>query len=283
MSRVFHPAKHHYHNFAVTRTVPSSFATASISKYASSDAPISLDLARSQHQEYVNIVRSVVPTIRLPTVEEHPDCVFVEDTVVAVNNRAVITQIGHVSRQGEETDIRLVLEQLGMEVWDMKSMNDQATCDGGDVLNTGRHMFVGLSDRTNQEGAKVLAEAFSTSQFPVLPVPLDTDNTLHLKSVITHLDERTLLAPTGPLGDAVLLEMDAESLGYTVLRLPDVRACNVVVVNGTVIGSTSSCEESQQILRQATEERKLSLQLVGTSEIEKSDGACTCCSVLLSL
>lgn len=277
-------ATHQYHNFAITRHVPDSFVH-SLSKYYDSsdiDNAISIPLARSHHKDYVTALRSEVPTLELPAVENHPDSVFVEDTVVAVQNRAVITFPGHVSRQGEVEAIRTVLKQLGMDVWDMKSKDEDAVCDGGDVLYTGRHMWVGLTDRTNEKSAEVLAEAFS-SQFPVLPVPLNTNDALHLKSIITHLDENTLLAPTGPVGDAVVRDMKVGALGYSVIRLPDIRACNVVAINGTIVASSSICEESQQLLRQAVEERNLRLRFVGTSEIAKSDGACTCCSILLAV
>jgi dimethylargininase len=38
----------------------------------------------------------------------------------------------------------------------MDEIDPQATLDGGDVLYTGEHLFVGLSHRTNQRGADVL-------------------------------------------------------------------------------------------------------------------------------
>lgn len=38
----------------------------------------------------------------------------------------------------------------------MHEIDPKATLDGGDVLYTGKHLFVGLSLRTNQRGADVL-------------------------------------------------------------------------------------------------------------------------------
>ena len=90
--------------------------------------------------------------------------------MVAFKNRAVITCPGHSSRQGEVDSIKKVLGQLGLDVWDMREMDSSALCDGGDVLNTGRHMFVGLSDRTNSFGAGVLEEVFGGDKFPVISV-----------------------------------------------------------------------------------------------------------------
>lgn len=38
----------------------------------------------------------------------------------------------------------------------MEDVDKDAFVDGGDVLNTGAHIFVGLSERTNEKGGKVL-------------------------------------------------------------------------------------------------------------------------------
>lgn len=196
----------------------------------------------------------------------------------------MITCPGHVLRQGEVDSIQKILKQLGMDVCDMREKDPSALCDGGDVLNTGRHMFVGLSDRTNRAGAHILEEAFGGYNFPVISVQLKSSDALHLKSIVTHLDEKTLLVPEGDLGSRVIKEMKAEDLGYEVVLLPDISACNVVTVNDAlVLASDSICDESRQRLEEAATARSLDLRFVGTTEVAKSDGALTCCSVLLSL
>ena len=74
-----------------------------------------------------------------------------------------------------------------LDLFDVKS---PATVDGGDVLFTGKHLIVGLSFRTNEAGARSLAEAFVlTSRFLTVPV----QGALHLKSVMSSLDEETLI------------------------------------------------------------------------------------------
>ncbi|CAH6777160.1 Ddah1 [Phodopus roborovskii] len=54
------------------------------------------------------------------------------------------------------------LEKLQLNIVEMKDEN--ATLDGGDVLFTGREFFVGLSKRTNQRGAEILADTFKIMQ-----------------------------------------------------------------------------------------------------------------------
>lgn len=268
-----------YYTLALTRQVPDSFGKA-ISIYSATVDPISVSLAKSQHEAYIELLRTQVPTISLPSLEAHPDSVFVEDTVVAHKKRAVITCPGHTSRQGEVDSIEEALEQLGM---DIVRMQDGALCDGGDVLNTGRHMFVGLSDRTNHAGAAVLQDVFGDDNLQVIPVPMDSQDALHLKSIATHIDDVTLLAPTGVVGDKLLTAMKAEELGYRIVRLPDITACNVVSVNGLILVSNSSCEESKEQLQKKAQECGMDLHFVETTEVNKADGAVTCCSVLLSL
>jgi dimethylargininase len=183
--------------------------------------------------------------------------------------------------------MRLVLEQLGMEiVADMTrtgNLSLAAVCDGGDVLFTGRHLFVGLSSRTNQAACRVLHQAFA-DVVETIPVVMPQSQVLHLKSAVTHLDDSTLLAPTGALGDGLLQSMKAEERGYTVIRIPHVLTCNAVVVNNHhVLAQDSSCEVSKQALRLAATERNMMIDFVDTSELAKKDAALTCCSVLLEI
>ena len=58
----------------------------------------------------------------------------------------------------------------------------KATLDGGDVLFTGREFFVGISPRTNEAGARALAQTFP--EYPVTPI-LVPINLLHLKTCMS--------------------------------------------------------------------------------------------------
>lgn len=267
------------YTMAVTRQVPQSFAKA-ICKHAQNEEPISVDVALKQHDIYVDKLRSAVPTLCLPALESFPDSVFVEDTAVVIGTKAVITHLGHRSRQGEEESIRKILQQLGVQTFDMNVLSTKAVCDGGDVLFTGRHLFVGLSERTNHAGLDVLQEVFKNIK--VVAVPLG-DKALHLKSVVTSLDDNTLVAPTGALGDFVIQQMRVEDRGYSFVRLPDPRMCNLVNLNGNILAQDVPCHLSRDLLRRAVERKNLRLYFIDTSEFAKCDGALTCCSILLNL
>lgn len=266
-------------------------------------------LAKQQHKNYIDAIRSLVPsTIVLPAVPEFPDCAFVEDCLVTIGRRAIVTRLGHPSRHGEVDSILKALQEWDqtngsrMHITDMRLVSgDHATCDGGDVLYTNRQLFIGLSDRTNTEGAHIVQSVLNgegcsektsddpTSCFETVIVPRifppvsgQNEQFLHLKSVVTCLDESTLVAPTGRIGDQILAAMRAVELDYTAYRLPDILACNVVSCNGTLICQATACSASRKVLEQAAVDRNLEIVFVDTSELAKKDAALTCCSVLLS-
>ena len=74
------------------------------------------------------------------------------------------------------------------------SESADALCDGGDVLFTGREIFVGLSRRTNEAGVLSLQKAFP--QYPVNAVRIH--GPLHLKSVASCVGDALIFADTIP-------------------------------------------------------------------------------------
>eukprot|EP00934_Nitzschia_sp_Nitz4_P007921 Nitzschia sp. Nitz4//scaffold156_size52432//11111//12010//NITZ4_006822-RA/size52432-processed-gene-0.16-mRNA-1//1//CDS//3329537400//7911//frame0 len=265
------------YTLAIARQVGGSLDKA-LTHFTSIKDPIDPVLANKQHEHYLETLRHFVPTLCLPALENHADGHFVEDTVVAIGGKAVLTKPGHPSRQGEVETIADVLSQLGYDLVDMRDHPD-ALCDGGDVMYTTRHLFVGLSSRTNQSAIDFLSEAFGV---PATGVPMG-DSALHLKSIVSHLDPHTILAPTGPVGDQMLSDMNVSELGYDAVRLPSMLACNVVSVNGGVLAQDGGCAESRSLLSKAAEYRNLKLEWADASEFAKIDGALTCCSVLLQI
>ena len=103
-------------------------------------------------------------------------------------------------------------------------------------------------------------------------MPFESSHALHLKSIVTHLDSTTLIAPIGEVGDSVLEAMKYKDLGYSTIRLPKMLACNVVSVNGGLLVQDGGCQESRELLINAAAERGMSIEFVDSSEIAKVDG-----------
>ena len=287
-----------YTTLALTRDLPASFGDAIVEHYNNNNeqgaATVSMSVAVAQHEEYVKAMREFggIPTLSLPPACDLPDSVFVEDTAVVIRHgdednssrKALLLKPGHKSRQPEVNDIRSILQTFipAQNMFEMADLDHRARCDGGDVLYTGRHLFVGVSERTNEEALTVMEHVFTT--VPLVPVVLPPHApVLHLKSAVTHMDARTLVAPSAPWASALLRSMRTAEFSYDVIRIPDVLACNLVALpGGRLLLQDTACEESRALLEHAARERNMTWQWVDTSELAKKDAALTCCSILLS-
>eukprot|EP00871_Galdieria_phlegrea_P002837 jgi/Galph1/3554/GphlegSOOS_G2221.1 len=155
---------------------------------------INLSLAREQHQQYCQLLRSLVGrVVEIPAEDQFPDCVFIEDTVVVIGGVAILTNPGHISRRGEVFGVEQALLHDAVQLKCIEKVSTVPVfLDGGDVLWTGGHLFVGVGNRTSQSAVDALQKCLPTVQV----IPLQLDKVLHLKSVVTFIPE-----PTGQ-GDA---------------------------------------------------------------------------------
>ena len=150
--------------------------------------PIDPARAEREHAGYVAALAAAGCRIEwLPPLPEHPDGVFVEDTAVVLEELAVITRPGAVSRRGETPSVAVALARYRP----LESIPAPATLDGGDVMRVGRRLFVGLTARTSLAGAAELARRAEPLGYRVAALPVT--GCLHLKSAVTPLDEETLL------------------------------------------------------------------------------------------
>ena len=145
-----------------------------------------LPLALSQHEAYCQALEGCgVELIRLPADLEHPDSTFVEDTAVLTGRSAVLARPGASSRLGEVDGVRETIKHFYSSIYEIAA---PGTLDGGDVCEAGSHVFIGLSHRTNEEGARQLAQWLSADGFTSSLVDIrGTSSILHLKSGIAYL------------------------------------------------------------------------------------------------
>ena len=155
--------------------------------------PIDLDRAVAQHAAYAVLLRSLgLEVIELPADPALPDCCFVEDVAVVLDEVALLTMPGASSRRGEIAAVEEALARFRP----LERTPLPATLEGGDVLRVGRRLFVGRSPRTNEAGIARLAAVAEPLGYRVLPVTVT--GCLHLKSAVTALDdERVLANPAG--------------------------------------------------------------------------------------
>ncbi|ASN06143.1 dimethylarginine dimethylaminohydrolase family protein [Virgibacillus necropolis] len=144
----------------------------------------------SQHDAYIEALEMCDVAIKiLPKSEEFPDSTFVEDTAVLTSEFAVITNPGADSRNGEIKEMEHVLKEF---YTDIRYINAPGTLDGGDVLQIDKHFYIGISDRTNEDGANQLKRIVESSGYQATIVPLK--KFFHLKSGVSYLGDNLIIA-----------------------------------------------------------------------------------------
>ena len=229
--------------------------------------PIDVAVANEQHQRYARALASLgCRLIELAAEPGLPDSVFVEDTAVVLDEIAVITRPGAESRRPEVTSVATVLESHRRCV----RIEDPGTVDGGDVLRVGHRLFVGQSARSNVDGIAQLAAAVVRYGYQVVPVPLQ--GCLHLKSAVTLVDADTLL-----INDAWVDRASWPGMRFVAVAPGEPHAANAICIGDTVVHSASGPRTSARL-----EAAGLRVLAVDVSEMEKAEGAVTCCSVIFA-
>ena len=221
---------------------------------------------KTEHDIYVNALEAAgLDVIRLPPLEDFPDSVFVEDTAICVDGVAILLRPGAPSRRGESTAIQPALEDVFSEV---VSLPGQGFVDGGDVLLTDDHAFIGLSKRTNEAGIKALATLLSDHGYGVRRVETP-GHILHFKTDCGLIDAETIFA-TKALAEMACFD------GYNLLLAPDGEeaAANLIRVNETVMLS-AGFPKTEAMLRTAGYQ----VRVIPTTQAALVDGGLSCMSL----
>jgi len=227
--------------------------------------PVDLALAEQQWQSYVEALRAEGwETIEVPPADGCPDAVFVEDTVVVLDDLAVISRPGADERKPETAATEQTLAGLGYRIARIEA---PGTLDGGDVLKHDRTVWVGLGGRTNVEGLEQLAAHLAPLGARVVGVPVAL--VLHLKSAVTALPDGTVVG-FEPL-------VDDPAAWDAFLPVPEEGGSHVVVLDESTVLMSTSAPLSKALF----EERGLRVVAVDISEFEKLEGCVTCLSVRL--
>lgn len=228
-------------------------------------APIDPRRATRQHNAYqLALTEAGCRLKHLPPIPEHPDGVFVEDTAVVLDELAVITRPGAESRREEVDTVR---PELGRHR-PLVEILAPGTLDGGDVLVTGRTLYVGTTPRSNADGIAQLAALVGPAGYAVYAAPVR--GCLHLKSAVTSLGENTLLINPA-WTDAAVFEK------YRLIEVHPTEpfAGNALRIGGTVIHA-QEFPRTRERLRQAG----FRVRPVEASELAKAEGGVTCCSLI---
>jgi dimethylargininase len=231
-----------------------------------SRALIDLGRAHAQHAAFERVLMQLgCTTRRVPPAPELPDAVFVQDAALVFDEVAIITRPGAESRRAETASVAATLAPLRP----LRSIEPPATLDGGDVVCLGPSVFVGRTARTNEEGARQLADLLRPLGYAVRSAM--PTGCLHLQTAVTPVGDRVLLVNPEWIdprlfGDVEVIEVDpTESFGANALRVGD------AIVYPAAFPRT----------RARLEERGLKVVTVDLSELAKAEAGVTCCCILV--
>jgi dimethylargininase len=223
-----------------------------------------LTLLLAQHAAYVETLRRLGLEVEvLPATLGYPDSYFVEDAAVVTPEVAVITRPGAASRRGETAAIEPALAKHRP----LLRIEPSGILDGGDVLFAGGRYFIGLSERTNEDGARQLGRIIEARGYGWTRVPVGGG--LHLKSSVNTLGGRTLVFSAGFSPGNLFPGYDR-----IVLDPGDDYAANTLWLNGILLMPKGFPRAREKYL-------KLGIPVIetDTSEMRKMDGGLTCLSL----
>jgi dimethylargininase len=183
---------------------------------------IDIDVARSQHLEYENVLKDMGCNIRRLSVEPNlPDSVFVEDTAIVLEELAIVTPPGATSRREETRKV-----------------------------------------------AKLLKEFVFPYAYKVETVYVN--GCLHLKSGATLVGEDKLLINRSWI----------ETHQFGVMEYIDVDPAEPHAANAMLVGGELVYPKSFPKTLRRLESRGISVRDVNVSELQKAEGAVSCCSLI---
>jgi dimethylargininase len=229
---------------------------------------IDVDRARAQHTEYESALRELGCEVRrLPTTDDMPDSVFIEDTAVVLDELAVITRPGAESRRRETAAVAEAVRSHRPVV----AILSPGTMDGGDVMIAGQRIFVGVGHRSNDAGVRQLRSMVGTQGYTVEAV--EFDGCLHLKSAATVVaDDLVLINPAW---------VDARR--FAPMRVIEIDPTEPYAANVLRVGDTLIYSDQHVRTRQRLEAAGLTIRTVPADELAKAEGAVTCCSLIIDL
>lgn len=226
-----------------------------------------IDYAKAveQHERYSALLAQWgARVVALPAEPDLPDSMFVEDPAIVLDEIAVIFPMGAESRRGEAASLAAALAPYRP----LKFIELPGTMEGGDVLRVGRKLFVGATRRTNEEGIRQLQAIVAPHGYDVAPVRVS--GCLHLKSAVTWVGGKTLLANRGWFDPAPFVGFE-----WVEVDPREPHAANALAIGETVV-FPASFPRTRALL----EARGFHVLPLDISELQKAEAGLTCSSLL---
>lgn len=222
--------------------------------------------ALEQHQNYIKALSSCgVEVTVLPATNDFPDSCFVEDPVLLTDKVAILTRPGALSRQGEVD----LIEPCIQSFYKGRTYRIEApgTLEAGDVMQIEDVFYIGISQRTNLEGAQQLTSILA--QFGYKCTLIELKKFLHLKTGVSYLGNGHVLVNGELVNHPALM-----SLKQLIVDNNEAYAANCIRVNNAVIMPQGFHYTTEMVRNSGCD-----VISVDVSEFRKIDGGLSCLSL----
>lgn len=221
--------------------------------------------ALKQHAAYAAALESLGLKLDILESEERfPDSCFVEDVGLHTPHCMILCNPGAATRQAESA---LISARLHARFDTMEYIKSPGTLEGGDILEVGDTYYIGLSARTNQEGADQLIAILE--KYGLKGVVVELKEFLHLKTGVSFIGDNTLL-----LGGELVEHPIFASFDKIEVDSEEEYASNSLWINGKVLMPAGFPKTKAKILASGRE-----VVEVEVSEFQKVDGGLSCLSI----
>ena len=218
-----------------------------------------------QHQSYIDaLTKCGLDVIVLEPSEAYPDSTFVEDVALITPNCVILTRPGAPSRRGEVHEIESVIKQKFNNI---EQIVAPGAIEGGDIMMVGNHYYIGLSERTNLQGAKQIIQILN--KYGMSGSTIALKKTLHLKTGLSYLEENNLVVCGEFLNDSSLAQ-------YNAIEIPEEEsyAANCIWINESVI-----IPLGYPLTKKRIKDAGYAVVETDVSEFQKLDGGLSCLSL----
>lgn len=221
--------------------------------------------ACEQHAEYIKaLIECGLGVTILEAEEAFPDSCFVEDVALMTPLCAILTRPGAPSRRGETKHIEKALLAARAKV---EVITAPGTIEAGDIMMVGEHFYIGLSDRTNEQGAQQMTSILNRYGYTASVVAMS--EMLHLKTGLSYLENNHLLA----CGEFVT-HPEFQQFDMVEIPMQDSYSANSVWINDSVLVPAGYPHTSEAISAMGYAVREIEM-----SEFQKLDGGLSCLSL----
>lgn len=222
-------------------------------------------LALHQHQNYIDaLTKCGLKVTVLPADEDYPDSTFVEDTTLLTKKCAIITNPGASSRKGEVVEMKRELKRFYSHIEEIET---PGTVEAGDIMMVGNHFYIGLSERTNDDGAAQMITLLNKYGYSGSAIFMN--NMLHLKTGVAYLEDNNLLA----FGE-FLVEDEFRNFNIIEIDEDESYSANCIWVNNYVIVPKGFPKTRDKIINAG-----YAIMEIDVSEFQKLDGGLSCLSL----